>query len=68
MRRIGLAVTMLNPEYMATFMAPTTALADCMKRRSRDDLGIEYAVLVLGDQYALEAVQRIANVTIDSGL
>lgn len=68
MRRIGLAVTVLNPEYMATFMAPTTALADCMKRSLRDDLGIEYAVLVLGDQYALEAVQRMANVTIDSEL
>jgi hypothetical protein len=65
-RRIGLAIAVLNPEYMATFMAPTTALGNRVKGSFKDDLGIEFAVLVLGDQYALRAVRDMAEVVIDS--
>lgn len=65
-RRIGLAIAVLNPEYMATFLAPTTALGNRIKKSFKDELGIEYAVLVLGDQYALQAVKNMAEVFIDS--
>jgi len=67
-RRIGLSVAVLNPEYMATFMAPTKALGDRIKNGFRKDLGIEYAVLVLGDRYALQAVRTMADVVIESEL
>ncbi len=48
-RRIGLAVAVPGAEYMSTFMAPTRALGDRIKSAFREDLGIEYTVLVLGD-------------------
>lgn len=65
-RRIGLAIAVLDPEYMATFMAPTITLGNRIKENLKDDLGIEYAVLVIGDRYALQAVRSMAEVVIDS--
>ena len=65
-RRIGLAIAVLNPEYMGTFMAPTVALGNQIKSCFKDDLGIAYGVLVLGDQYALQSVRSMAEVVIDS--
>ena len=67
-RRIGLAVAVLGAEYMSTFMAPTRALGDRIKSAFREDLGIEYTVLVLGDHYALKAVRSMADIVIDSDL
>jgi len=67
-RRIGIGVTVLNPEYMATFVAPTRVLGECIKRSFTEDLGIEYAVLVLGDRYALQTVRSMTDHVIDSQL
>jgi len=67
-RRIGLAIAVLGREYIATFMSPTKALGERIKRALTEDLGIEYAVLVLGDRYALQAVRTMADVVIDGEL
>lgn len=67
-RRIGLAVAVLGGEYMSTFMSPTEALGDSVKSTFKEDLGIEYAVLVIGDRYALQAVRTMTDVVIDGEL
>jgi len=65
-RRIGLAVAVLGGEYMATFMSPVESLADSAKRVLKEDLGMEYAVLVIGDKYALDTVRKMSQVVVDS--
>jgi hypothetical protein len=67
-RRIGLSVSLLNPEYMTSFMAPTSALGTNIKNIFREDLGVHYAVLIIGDRYDLQAVRSMAAVVIDSDL
>lgn len=67
-RRIGLSVAVLGGEYMSTFMSPTQALGQQLKRIFTEDLGIEYAVLVLGDAHALSAVRRMTDTVIDKDM
>lgn len=64
-RRIGLGLCVLGVEYAAFFMSPTIKTKEQFQQVLKDKLEIEYLVLVLGDQYALDAVKKMASVTID---
>ncbi len=64
-RRIGLALAVLGLEYIATFIAPTADMARKVKAAFIDDLGIEYAVLMIGDQYARQSVLGMAETVLD---
>ena len=64
-RRIGLALAVLGLEYISTFIAPTVELAHKIKRVFQEDLGMEYAVLMIGDSYAAQAIKSMSEVTMD---
>lgn len=59
-RRIGLALAVLGMEYIAVFISPTLEVTHKVKHVLMRDLGLEYAVLVIGDAYALDSVKKIA--------
>jgi hypothetical protein len=63
-RRIGLAIGVLGPHYMAAFLSPDLALSQKVKRVLRDDLGISFGVFVVADKYGLESVRRIVGDTV----
>lgn len=64
-RSVGLAIGVLGLHYVSTFMSPSNDLAVKVKRALRDTLGIQYAVLVIGDRYAREAIRKMTPVVID---
>jgi len=55
-RRIGLALTLLGPEYASAFLAPTKRLAADVKEAFTEKLRIPFLVLVIGDAFALRSV------------
>jgi hypothetical protein len=63
-RRIGLAVAVLGPHYMAAFLSPDLALSRKIKRVLPDDLGIGFAVYVVADKYGREAVRQMAGAAV----
>jgi len=67
-RRIGLALAVLGLEYISTFIAPTAAVAHQVKTAFEKDLGIEYAVLMIGDQYACRSAQSMAEIIMDKDM
>ena len=67
-RRIGVALAVLGLEYIATFVSPTADLARKVKAAFSENLGIEYAVLVIGDRYARQSVAGMADVILDQEL
>jgi hypothetical protein len=67
-RRIGLALAVLGDHYLSTFMSPNAHLADKVKTCLTGPLGIGAVVLVVGDKYAREAVQKMASTIIDNKL
>ena len=67
-RRIGLAVAVLGPHYIANFMSPSKDVANRLKEVLPEILGIRYVVFVIGDRYAREAIQKMAGTVIDSGM
>lgn len=64
-RRIGLALAVLGLEYISTFIAPTAAVARQVKTAFKKDLGIEYAVLMIGDSYSRKSVESLAETIMD---
>jgi hypothetical protein len=68
MRRIGLAVAVLGSHYLATFMSPSKELAEKVKTILPEGLGIHYAVFVVGDRYARDAIKKMAGTVIDQRL
>jgi FAD/FMN-containing dehydrogenase len=68
MRRIGLAVAVLGSHYLATFMSPSRELAEKVKVFLPEVLGIHYAVFVVGDRYARDAVRKMAETVMDQRL
>lgn len=64
-RGIGLGIGVLGVEYLSTFVAPTSELAIKLRSAFREDLGIEYLVVVLGDRHHLEAAGSMAPVVIE---
>ena len=67
-RRIGLALTVLGPEYASVFLAPTKRLAAEIKDVFTEKLGIPYLVLVIGDAYALRSVAEMGTPAFDQRL
>jgi hypothetical protein len=67
-RRIGLAVAVLGGHYIANFLSPSRDLAARLKKVLPEVLGMEYAVLVIGDAHAREAVKKMAGAVIDDRL
>jgi len=67
-RRIGLAVAVLGTHYIANFLSPSKDLAARLKKALPDVLGINYAVFVVGDQFARDSIRKMAGTVIDSRL
>jgi hypothetical protein len=67
-RRIGLAVAVLGVHYIATFISPSTTLAEELKKVLPEKLGIRHVVFVVGDRYARESIRKMAGSVIDSEL
>jgi hypothetical protein len=67
-RRIGLAVAVLGSHYIANFLSPSKDLAARLKKALPDVLGINYAVFVVGDQFARDSIHKMAGTVIDSRL
>jgi hypothetical protein len=67
-RRIGLAVGVLGGEYSSAFLAPTMRLAAEAKDVLRNELGIAYFVLVIGDRYAVQSIQAMGYPFFDQRL
>lgn len=60
-RRIGLAVGVLGPHFIATFLSPSSTLAQEVKRAFKADLGFEYGVLVIADRLGLASARSLAD-------
>jgi hypothetical protein len=60
-RRIGLALAVLGPHYLATFLSPTWQLAETAMRAFPEDLGLRFGVLVVADRFGLESARAIAG-------
>jgi len=67
-RRIGFAAGILGMDYISTFMSPTNETAEQLEHFLRDTMGIEYALVVLGDKYDMAAVKDLAEVTMEQDL
>lgn len=67
-RRIGFAAGVLGIDYSAGFISPTNEIAEGLRRFFREGLGIEYGLVVLGDQYDMAAVKDLAGACIDDEL
>jgi hypothetical protein len=67
-RRLGLAVAVLGGEYLSVFTAPTADLAKRAREALEEKLGIAYAVLVIGDGFALTAVRSLAPAVVEQRL
>jgi len=60
-RRIGFALAILGPHYLATFLSPDRELSQKIKRILPDDLGLRFGVYVVTDRYGRSAVCRMAE-------
>jgi hypothetical protein len=67
-RRIGLAIGVLGGHYISTFMSPSAHLANIVRSCLTDALGLRYAVFMIGDRFAREAVMSMHEAVIDSEL
>ncbi|WP_045222738.1 FAD-binding oxidoreductase [Desulfonatronum thioautotrophicum] len=67
-RRIGLALGVLGGHYLSTFMAPTASLALQLQSTLSETLGMRYAVFLVGDRFAREAVRSMRPAVIDAEL
>jgi FAD binding domain len=65
-RRIGAAVGMVGSGYTASFLSATIQDAQLAERILREDLGIEYVLVVIGDRFALDAVRAMSDAVIDA--
>jgi len=66
--RIGLAIGVLGGEYLSTFLAPTKKLAAEVRETFSKKLGIHYLVLVIGDKYSLDTINKMGHPVIDQKL
>jgi UDP-N-acetylenolpyruvoylglucosamine reductase len=67
-RHIGLAIGILGTEYISTFFAPTNKLAKEVKEIFINKLDIPYLVVVIGDKFAISAVNEMGFPFIDQRL
>jgi hypothetical protein len=66
--RVGLAIAVLGPHYLANFMSPSGDLAEKLKKCLAEDLGMEYAVYVITDAFGAAALRKMADHVIDGEL
>jgi hypothetical protein len=64
-RRIGLAVGVLGPHYIATFLSPSEELSVRLETAITDVLGMNYGVFVVVDAHGREAVRKMASSVLD---
>lgn len=57
---IGLGVGLLGTEYLGAFLSPTASLAENLRHLFKNDLEINYMVLVLGNRFHLKAAEELA--------
>jgi FAD binding domain len=67
-RRIGLALTVLGPEYASVFLSPTKRQAAEAREIFTERLGIPYLVLVIGDAFAIRSVAEMGHPAFDQRL
>jgi UDP-N-acetylenolpyruvoylglucosamine reductase len=67
-RHIGIAIGILGTEYISNFFAPTKKLTAEIKEIFERKLQIPFAVLLIGDQYAIAAVKTMSLPFIDQKL
>jgi hypothetical protein len=67
-RHIGLAIGILGTEYLSSFMSPSRELSLKVKDVLSNSLGINYAVLILGDSFAMKSIKAMGNPVIDQEL
>ncbi|MGA2404875.1 MAG: FAD-binding oxidoreductase, partial [Syntrophobacteraceae bacterium] len=67
-RRIGIALAVLGAHYLANFMSPDKDLSEDLKTSIPDVLGVRFAVYVVADKYAREAIRSMAESVIDARL
>lgn len=67
-RRIGIALAVLGSHYLANFMSPDKNLAEELKTSIPDVLGVRFAVFVVADKYAREAIRSMAESVVDAHL
>jgi FAD binding domain len=58
-RHIGLALGVVGPEYISTFLAPTKKLASEIKNIFINKLDIPFLVVVIGDRFAIGAIREM---------
>ncbi len=63
-RRIGLAMGILGNHYLSFFMSPSLDLAQRLKQVLRENLGIQYALFVVADRYACDAIRSMTPVVL----
>ncbi len=67
-RRIGIAVAVLGPHYLASFISPTEALGGQLKAFFPETLGIRFAVFAVVDTHGRAAIRKMATSVIDADL
>ncbi len=67
-RRIGISISLLGTEYIATFISPTKELSEKTKKFFRETLGINFLVLVIGDRFAVSSIKDMADIVISNRL
>lgn len=67
-RRIGLALGVLGGHYLSTFMSPSAALAEELRSSLSETFGMRYAVFLVGDRFARQAVCSMRPAVIDAEL
>jgi hypothetical protein len=65
---LGLAIGILGGEYLSTFLAPTKKLAEEIKETFRKNFGIHYLVLIIGDKFAIDSIDKLGLPSIDQKL
>jgi len=65
---IGLGTGVLGTEYLGTFLAPTAPLAETLRQLFRNDLEMNYMVLVLGNRLHLKAAAELAPCVLEQDM
>ena len=67
-RRIGIALGLIGGEYLSAFISPTIEHAIKVKKIFTETLGVQYAVVVVGDKYDIAAISSMGQSVISNKL
>lgn len=68
LHRIGLAIGILGADFVSTFIAPTKKLAQAAREAFEQKLDMNFLVLLIGDEYARNAVRLMGLPVINQKL